>query len=84
MAVELKSRLEGSLGCSLPATLVFDYPMVEALVNYLIQRVFALETAERAEADVPRDAEMEALLTEVDQMSESEVERRFLGDSFQN
>jgi myxalamid-type polyketide synthase MxaB len=83
MAVELKSRLEVSLGCSLSATLVFDYPLVEALVNYLVQEVFPLEMAESAQADSPRDDELEALLTEVDQMSESEVKRHFLNEERQ-
>ncbi|MCC5609394.1 beta-ketoacyl reductase [Nostoc sp. CHAB 5834] len=37
MAVELKNRLESTLSCSLPSTLVFDYPTIEALVDYLLK-----------------------------------------------
>ena len=35
MAVELKNLLEFSLGHTLGATLLFDYPTVEAIVDYL-------------------------------------------------
>ncbi|NER48711.1 MAG: type I polyketide synthase [Symploca sp. SIO1A3] len=35
MAVELKNRLESTLEASLSSTLLFDYPTVEALVEYL-------------------------------------------------
>ncbi len=35
MAVELKNLLESSLGHTLRATLLFDYPTVEAIVDYL-------------------------------------------------
>ncbi len=39
MAVDLGGRLEESLGLSLPSTLVFDYPTVEAIVSYLAQEL---------------------------------------------
>ncbi|NJR38871.1 MAG: SDR family NAD(P)-dependent oxidoreductase [Leptolyngbyaceae cyanobacterium CSU_1_4] len=34
-SVELKNRLQNSLNCSLSATLIFDYPTLEALLDYL-------------------------------------------------
>ena len=43
MAVELRNCLENSLGCSIPSTLAFDYPTVEALVDYLGQELLFLE-----------------------------------------
>ncbi|NEO13876.1 MULTISPECIES: type I polyketide synthase [unclassified Moorena] len=43
MAVELKNRLESSLETSLSSTLLFDYPTVEALVEYLANDVISLE-----------------------------------------
>uniref|UniRef100_UPI0035C9965F SDR family NAD(P)-dependent oxidoreductase n=1 Tax=uncultured Nostoc sp. TaxID=340711 RepID=UPI0035C9965F len=40
-AVELRNRLQGSLGYSLPATAIMDYPTIETLVNYLVQQTSA-------------------------------------------
>lgn len=39
VAVELKYKLEQNLGRSLPTTLLFDYPTLEALVNYLMEEL---------------------------------------------
>ena len=41
MVVELRNHLQSSVGCSLRSTLVFDYPTVEALADYLFQEIFA-------------------------------------------
>ena len=38
-AVELRSSLEGRLGLALPSTLVFDYPTVAALTQFLAGRL---------------------------------------------
>ncbi len=38
-AVELKNQTEEALGCALPATLVFDFPTLEALVGHLEDEV---------------------------------------------
>ena len=47
MAVELRNRLEASLGRSLRSTLVFDFPTIEALTEYLAGEVLpALATEE--------------------------------------
>jgi NAD(P)-dependent dehydrogenase (short-subunit alcohol dehydrogenase family)/acyl carrier protein len=42
MSVELKQRLERSLGCSLPATLAFEQPSPAALADYLASQVLPL------------------------------------------
>ncbi|MGD1702710.1 SDR family NAD(P)-dependent oxidoreductase [Dapis sp. BLCC M229] len=39
MAVELRGRLQKSLGCNLPSTLIFKYPTLKALADYLVQEV---------------------------------------------
>jgi len=44
MALEIRRALEGSLDCSLPATIAFEYPTVDALANYLLHEVLALST----------------------------------------
>ncbi|MEQ9620457.1 amino acid adenylation domain-containing protein [Coleofasciculus chthonoplastes] len=42
MAIELRSYLQRSLGCNLRSTLLFDYPTLEALVDYLAIAVLGL------------------------------------------
>lgn len=42
-SVELKNKLQTSLGCSLPSSLMFDYPTVSELVNYLAGHVLDSE-----------------------------------------
>jgi NAD(P)-dependent dehydrogenase (short-subunit alcohol dehydrogenase family)/SAM-dependent methyltransferase len=43
MAVELRNRLGQSAGKTLPATLLFEYPTISALTDYLASEVFMLE-----------------------------------------
>jgi acyl carrier protein len=42
-SIELRNRLQNSFACRLPTTLVFDYPNLQAFVDYLCQRVIPLE-----------------------------------------
>ncbi|MDJ0795562.1 MAG: beta-ketoacyl synthase N-terminal-like domain-containing protein [Calothrix sp. MO_167.B12] len=44
-AVEFKNRLEVILGQNLPSTITFDYPNPEALVNYLLEKIFGCESS---------------------------------------
>jgi Phosphopantetheine attachment site len=76
MAVELKTLLGAGLGLakSLPATLVFDYPSVTDLTDFLAREVFAVDEAPSApplaEAPPVPDA-----LDRIEQLSDEEVER---------
>ena len=56
MAVELKNRLQASLGRSIPQTLAFDYPTVEALVDYFVQEILAGGGGEAGEPLPPTEA----------------------------
>ena len=47
-AVELKNRLQSGLDILLGATLVFDYPTVEALVDHLLEELFFKKGPERS------------------------------------
>ena len=87
MSIEVRSRLEVELECSLPATLLFDYPTVETLADYLSQTVLglstkALETVETPEAaglEVPLADELAALFADLDQVSDAEIQQRLAG-----
>ncbi len=44
MTVELRNRLETSLGISIPSTVIFEYPTIADLAEYLVGEVFNVET----------------------------------------
>ncbi|MEL4898481.1 SDR family NAD(P)-dependent oxidoreductase [Crocosphaera sp. Alani8] len=43
MAVEMKNRLETGLGVTLPSTVIFEYPTIKALAEYLVEEIFQSE-----------------------------------------
>ncbi len=45
-SVELRNRLQASLGCTISSTVAFDYPTVGELVNYLADQVLGLQTVD--------------------------------------
>jgi NAD(P)-dependent dehydrogenase (short-subunit alcohol dehydrogenase family)/acyl carrier protein len=51
MSVQLKGRLEESIGCALPATLTFTYPTVHALTDFLLSKVLKLSTTGKADVE---------------------------------
>ncbi|MGO1077445.1 acyl carrier protein, partial [Inquilinus sp. CA228] len=55
--------LNKSLGCALPASLLFDYPTLEKIARYLLKDVAKLE----AEA-APSPASAAALMDELDRL----------------
>ena len=61
MVIELNNLIESNLGCSLRSTLIFDYPTVEALVDYLAKEVLPPEPSESFKAGVPQDEKLQAL-----------------------
>jgi acyl carrier protein len=79
LAVELRNAIGRGIGVSLPATLLFDYPTVEALVNYLWTEV--LQGADAAGENAPavkKQAETRtgsALLADITELSDEEVDR---------
>jgi acyl carrier protein len=84
MAVELRNLLGSGLGLkrSLPATLVFDYPTVEAIADYLAKEVLSLAPVEAAEPESAATPgvdgkKMEQVLESIEELSDEEVERLF-------
>jgi myxalamid-type polyketide synthase MxaB len=79
MSVELRNALAASLGRSLSATLLFDYPTIESLTRHLAEDVLKLELADRTSSEdrvVPNNKDLE----ELQAMSESEAESLLLAE----
>jgi myxalamid-type polyketide synthase MxaE and MxaD len=68
MSVELKTRLETSLGEKMPSTLTFNYPTVGAITDYIAGTVLALDSP--ASSLPPAETEPPA---EDDDLSEDEL-----------
>jgi len=74
MAVELRNALSGAVGRPLPATLLFDYPTVDALVAHLGGAVLGLGAA--AEPATGEDGVATGgVLGRIEDLSDEEVER---------
>lgn len=79
MAVELRNRLGTGLGLKQPlsATLVFDYPTIEAIAGYLAQQVLGLTAhiIEKSVADSPATVfELSNTSPEIRDLSDEDVE----------
>ncbi len=75
MSVELRKRLEGVAGRSLPSTLTFNYPSVNALASFLDAEL--APPAQEAPAPPPAPAEeAPAPSDDLDALSDAEIEAR--------
>ena len=78
MAVELRNRLRATLESStaLPATLVFDYPSIEALTDYLLTLIG--DEGDAAEEEIAAEGadDADSMLSSIEDLSDEEVERR--------
>ena len=75
MAVELRNSLTRSVGRSLPATLLFDYPSVDALASYLMR---VLELAGEAEPATVSTIELSAAA--IAELSDEEADAQLLAE----
>ena len=81
MAVELRNRLIALLNTTLPATLLFDYPTGEALVDYVMKHVpaFASVPAGAAKQAATQAADKDAA-AELHAMTDAEAEALLLAE----
>ncbi|WP_437819488.1 type I polyketide synthase [Sorangium sp. So ce1078] len=80
MSMEIRNRLEATLGLRLSATLVWTYPTVASLAPYLAEQMgVPLDDRERhREAPAPAPPPASAVVGRgIDELSEEEVERLF-------
>ncbi|HVV70623.1 MAG TPA: SDR family NAD(P)-dependent oxidoreductase, partial [Verrucomicrobiae bacterium] len=76
MAVELRNTIGTTIGQSLPATLLFDYPTVEALTNYLCGSVLGFEESRNpSEASFASARRGTDVLDEVENLDDAEIDR---------
>jgi NAD(P)-dependent dehydrogenase (short-subunit alcohol dehydrogenase family)/acyl carrier protein len=83
LAVELRNTLGGALSVSLPASLLFDYPSIEALTAFLLAEVFQLDPEAQAAAAEPaaETPSAAALVGSIEAMSDDEVDRQIAARS---
>jgi acyl carrier protein len=76
MSVALSKGLEGDLGIPVPATLVWNYPTIEAITRYLAERLEAhAEPASVPDRAADEERELDRLLGEVEDLSDAEARR---------
>jgi acyl transferase domain-containing protein/acyl carrier protein/trans-aconitate methyltransferase len=83
MAVELRNALSSELGLprALPATLIFDYPSVEAIAGYLASRVLILDPVSpenRPGEGRPEAMEFQPAALRIEDLSDEETEQLLL------
>ena len=80
MAVELKNRLETSFGVSFPSTVIFEYPKIIDLADYILTEVLPSEYSQEDQVDdvvgqdLPLDLETELELQVGSDESEGELD----------
>ena len=79
-SVELRNKLQTSLECSLPSSLAFDYPNLQALTDRLEEIIILSLDEEKSPSEIPLDKDCleiespENMLTEIHQLSEEEID----------
>ncbi len=78
MAVELRNRLQSSVGQALPATVAFDHPTIEAISAFLAAEVTALGIEATPVAELHGAPPPAPLAAEIGRMSDEEAEAELL------
>ena len=73
MAVEVRNRLQAGLGQPIPSTVLFDYPTLEALAEYLAKRVLSGAETREEEKERPEPEQSTKTKEELAQLSQDEM-----------
>jgi NAD(P)-dependent dehydrogenase (short-subunit alcohol dehydrogenase family)/acyl carrier protein len=73
MTVELRNMLQRSLDCTLPTTLFINYPTLEALLTYLLERINIAEP-DQFSMEIPLN--LETVSDNLDTLTEEELARQ--------
>ncbi|NJQ98509.1 MAG: KR domain-containing protein [Hydrococcus sp. CSU_1_8] len=76
-SVELRNKLQTDLQCNLPSTLIFDYSNINAIANYLNQKLFSLDSDKPTESN-DKDESVDFAIAQVQNLSEEEAEAMLL------
>lgn len=74
MSVELKGRISAAVGVTLPSTLTFNYPTIDALAHFLTEQVLdEAEADDRVEAEPRAAANQADAASDLDDLSEDDL-----------
>ena len=73
MAVEMRNAVVRLIGQSLPVTILFDYPTLDAMASYLLDEVFHFDTGSPVPAGLAAPSDLE---TQIAALSEDDAEAR--------
>ncbi|MBC6435614.1 type I polyketide synthase [Nostoc sp. HG1] len=78
-SVELRNRLQTSLGRSLSSTLIFDYPTLDTLAKYLANEMFSVEQSTELPTAIENNHHQQIITSaELKQLSEEDAEELLL------
>jgi NAD(P)-dependent dehydrogenase (short-subunit alcohol dehydrogenase family) len=79
MAVELRNLLGRGLRLSrsMPATLLYDYPTISELANYMAKEVLRWEQGAETQPSPGQDEGMSGVIDRIEDLSDEEVDRLF-------
>lgn len=76
MAIEMRTVLEMALGITLPVTLVYEYPTIEAMVDFLLTELFGSTATDAATEPPPKETHsLDDLIADIDQLSDNEAQQ---------
>lgn len=73
MTMQLRNRLETTLGHSLPPTVAFEYPTVDSLVDFIAEMILEPEVSAIRQVNTPEKQELSDVDIECEHLSEEEL-----------